>query len=154
MAVHLPLGEWLTKYKAAEYEATLRDEGCESVEDLVDSELTEQHLGELGFKMFAKIRVWGAIQSLRRAKSERPDELEPQLEPPTPPDADADGADAAAAADGDAGTESSRLYSKVPRFNRSDPSARTLTWSQASQADSQLDSQLDGGGGGGGGGGG
>ncbi len=151
--MELSLGEWLGEHKAAEYEATLRAEGCESVEvrvrdiistaferqafacpseirrdaaaqqDLVDSELTEQHLGELGLKMFAKIRVWGAIQSLRRAKR-------PQLEqPPTPPDA------ASATLE-----LTSRLHSKVPRFNRADPSARSLTWSQASQADSQLES--------------
>lgn len=28
----LSLGEWLREHKAAEYEATLRAEGCESVE--------------------------------------------------------------------------------------------------------------------------
>ena len=114
--MELSLGEWLGRHKAAEYEAVLRAEGCESVEDLVDSELTEQHLAELGLKIFAKIRVWGAIQSLRRAK--RSQQLE---QPPTPPDATIAGP--------------SRLHSKVPLFNRADPSARTLTWSQASQAD-------------------
>ncbi len=100
---------------------TRRDAAAQ--QDLVDSELTEQHLGELGLKMFAKIRVWGAIKSLRRAKR-------PQLEqPPTPPDA------------GSAALElTSNLHTKVPLFNRADPSARTLTWSQASQADSQLES--------------
>ena len=30
--MELSLGEWLGKHKAAEYEATLRAEGCESVE--------------------------------------------------------------------------------------------------------------------------
>ena len=50
-AAELPLGEWLAAHKAAEYEQALRAEGCESVSDLVESGLTEDHLRELGFKL-------------------------------------------------------------------------------------------------------
>ena len=54
-AAELPLGEWLAAHKAAEYEQALRAEGCESVSDLVESGLTEDHLRELGFKMLMQI---------------------------------------------------------------------------------------------------
>ena len=132
-AAELPLGEWLAAHKAAEYEQALRAEGCESVSDLVESGLTEDHLRELGFKLFARMKVWEAIQELRREQT--PATTLGSVEAPTPPDV----SDSAAAGDSDEPAEAgdahrSGLHNKVPRFNRPDPSARTLTWSQASQS--------------------
>ena len=139
-AAELPLGEWLAAHKAAEYEQALRAEGCESVSDLVESGLTEDHLRELGFKLFARMKVWEAIQELRREQTPATTlGSVGSVEAPTPPDIGASDSAAAEEEDSDEPAEAddahrSGLHNKVPRFNRPDPSARTLTWSQASQS--------------------
>ena len=65
----LALGEWLAQLGAAEFEEKLRAEGASTVQDIVDSGMTEVHLRELGMKMLLRAKVAAALAELRSSQA-------------------------------------------------------------------------------------
>ena len=61
----LPLGTWLGSLGAAEFEAVFREQGANSVQDVVDSGVGDEHLKEVGMKLFVRAKVGAAIADLR-----------------------------------------------------------------------------------------
>ncbi len=64
-AFAMEVGPWLATLGAADFEARFREQGATSVVDVVNSGVTEDHLRELGMKLFVRARVATAIQELR-----------------------------------------------------------------------------------------
>ena len=64
-ALVMELGPWLATLGAAEFETSFREQGATSVVDVVSSGVVEDHLRELGMKLFVRARVATAIQELR-----------------------------------------------------------------------------------------
>jgi hypothetical protein len=61
------LGEWLATHEAPEFEATFALEGATTVQAVVESGVTEDHLRELGMKLFVRAKLWRSIRELRSA---------------------------------------------------------------------------------------
>eukprot|EP01046_Picozoa_sp_COSAG06_P026879 COSAG06_NODE_2338_length_7054_cov_4.655787_7_plen_283_part_00 len=61
----MDLGAWLASLGAGEFEAAFREEGASSVADVVTAGVTEEHLRELGMKLFVRARVAAAIAEQR-----------------------------------------------------------------------------------------
>ena len=70
MALRKPLSPWLRELGASEYEAIFAMEGATTVQDGVESGITEEHLKELGMKLFIRSRVWAAIRALRAVQAD------------------------------------------------------------------------------------
>jgi predicted DCC family thiol-disulfide oxidoreductase YuxK len=64
-ALAMELGPWLAALGASDFEAAFREQGATSVVDVVRSGVTEDHLRELGMKLFVRARVATAILELR-----------------------------------------------------------------------------------------
>eukprot|EP01048_Picozoa_sp_COSAG05_P016419 COSAG05_NODE_2110_length_3549_cov_2.493043_2_plen_263_part_00 len=135
---------WLEALGCGEYSAALRKEGCRSVEDL--TLLEESNIKELGVKLFDRRKIWRAIEGLRGdpalpspATTLGLSSSQGSAGTPTP-----DSADSAGLAEDAFPTQSLTLGvgNREPRFNRPDPSARSLTWSQASDCDDDDDRSI------------
>ena len=61
----MELGAWLESLGAGEFEAAFRDQGASTVEGVVASGITEEHLREIGMKIFVRARVAAAIAEIR-----------------------------------------------------------------------------------------